>query len=84
MTSVIYIDKEGNISGLADDLIDKLNLGQKKVARVSNIEYDHNRDEWVAVTLDGLEIGASKVRSEVIDIERAYLNKQIERSFAQK
>jgi hypothetical protein len=42
MRSVIYIDNEGNLIGLADDNIDKLNsLGPKQVERVSNIEFDH-------------------------------------------
>lgn len=83
MKSVIYIDKEGNISGLADDLIDNLvHLGPKQIERVSNIEFDHTSQEWVAVDMQGLKIASHKIRGEVIKAEREYLNRNIENSFS--
>lgn len=82
MKSVLYIDKEGNISGLADDLIDNLvHLGPKQIDRVSNIEFDHISQEWVAVDMQGNKIASHKIRGEVIKAERDYLNKNIEKSF---
>jgi hypothetical protein len=51
MTSVIYVDKNGDIMGLADDLIDSLKLGSKVVQRVSNVEFDHTQQLWVAADL---------------------------------
>jgi len=83
MRSVIYIDKEGNLTGLADDNIDKLNsLGPKHVERVSNIEFDHDEQLWVATDLQGKVIAKDPVRGAVIEAEREYLNRQIELAFA--
>jgi hypothetical protein len=81
MQSVIYIDNEGNLSGLADDTIDKLNMGKKQVERVSNVEYNHEHQCWVATDLDGKIIAEHPVRSEVIAAERRYLNRLIEDTF---
>jgi|LauGreDrversion4_2_1035121.scaffolds.fasta_scaffold25579_10 hypothetical protein len=83
MTSKIYIDKDGNLSGLADDTLDKLHhMGIKNVSRVSNVEFDHSRQCWTATDLNGCVIAEGKVRSEVIEAERRYLNKTIEDAFA--
>lgn len=85
MRSVIYIDNEGNLIGLADDNIDKLNsLGPKQVERVSNIEFDHAEQLWVATDLQGEVISKNPVRGLVIDAERAHLNNQIELAFQSK
>jgi len=82
MTTQLYIDKEGNVSGLADDVIDRLcSLGEKKVARVSNVEFNHTQQCWVATDLQGAVIAEHPVRSEVIAAERKYLNKSIEDAF---
>jgi len=83
MISKIYIDKNGNLSGLADDTLDKLHhMGIKNVSRVSNVEFDHSRQCWTATDLNGCVIAEGKVRSEVIEAERRYLNKTIEDAFA--
>ena len=85
MASVIYISKEGNISGLADNLLDKLtSLGPKKVQRVSHVEFDEDLQCWVATDLEGNVIAANSIRSKVIEAEREYLNKKIEAEFATK
>jgi hypothetical protein len=83
MKTVIYVDKDGNVSGLADDVIDRLtSLGDKQVNRVSNVEFDHATQLWAATDLDGEVIATSPIRSEVINMERDYLNKKIEESFS--
>lgn len=85
MPSKIYIDKEGNLSGLADDVLDKLtSFGPRSVERVSEVEFDHNTQQWVAVDKDGNTIASDSVRSRVIDMEREHLNKIIEESFAKE
>lgn len=84
MSSVIYIDNQGNISGLADDVLDKLrSLGPKTVKRISNIEFDSVQQRWVAEDLKGKVIAVHPVRSEVIAAERKHLNKLIEDAFTQ-
>jgi len=79
MESTLYIDTEGNITGLSDELFDKLGvLGRREVRRVSDIEFDEVAQEWVATTKDGVEIGRHTDRASLILIERNYLNKQLE------
>jgi hypothetical protein len=82
MSTTIYIDRHGDVVGLADDLIDKLNLGRKDVQRVSNVEFDHAQQLWVATDMSGNLIASDPVRSRVIDLEREYFNSSIERSFS--
>lgn len=83
MISQIYIDKEGNLSGLADDTIDRLHhMGTKQVKRVSNVEFNHEHQCWTATDLNGVVIAEGKVRSDVIAAERAHLNKLIEDVFS--
>lgn len=82
MNTVVYIDLEGNVSGLSDTFFDKLrNLGQKQVERVSEIEFNHTRQEWEARTSAGLLIGTHKERGKLIELEREFLNTQIEKNF---
>jgi hypothetical protein len=81
--TTIYIDLEGNLQGLADDTLDRLHsLGHKLVERVSNVEYDHNHECWVATDMDGQVIAKNPIRTNVINMEREYLNRKIERSFS--
>ena len=83
MPTVIYIDKNGNLSGLADDTLDRLTtLGNKTVERISNIEYDHKQAEWVAEDMQGHPIASHVIRGKVIELERDFLNRQIEAEFA--
>jgi len=84
MSSVIYIDNEGNVSGLADDVLDKLgSLGPRTIKRISNVEFDAVADCWVAIDLKGDVIATHPIRSKVIAAERKHLNKKIEEAFAQ-
>jgi len=84
MDSVIYIDNEGNISGLSDNLFDKLAaLGKRAVQRVSNIEFNHELQMWEATDLEGNNIGLHECRSKLIEIEREYLNNKIEKGYAE-
>jgi hypothetical protein len=82
--TTIFIDKDGNLSGLADDTLDKFTaLGKKSVQRVSNVEFDHDKQLWEATSLSGTVIASHPIRSEVIQQERVYLNNCIMDSFAQ-
>jgi hypothetical protein len=82
MKTVVYIDLEGNISGLSDSFFDKLkDLGKKEVERVSDIEFNHVLQQWEARTTAGLFIGRGTEREVLISLERHYLNSQIEKKF---
>lgn len=74
MKTVIFVNKDGDISGLSDDVLDRLDLGFKRVHRVSNIEYDHQLESWVATDMQGKTIAANPVRSIVVHLEREYYN----------
>lgn len=81
----IYIDLQGNLQGLADDTLDRIDkLGQKFVERVSNVEFDHNHECWVATDMDGNVIASDPIRSEVINKEKAIINARIEESYRSK
>jgi hypothetical protein len=83
MKTVIYVDKDGNLEGLADDIIDKLNIGKKYVKRVSDIEWNHTENLWVAYdSQNGQVIAKAPVRTAAIDAEREFLNKRIEQRFS--
>lgn len=85
MKTVIFVDTEGNASALADDRMDHIQtLGEKIVERVSNVEYDHEHQCWVATDLEGNVISRSNVRSEVIESEREYFNQLMQGSFCKK
>jgi hypothetical protein len=82
MNTVVYIDLEGDVTGLSDSFLDKLkSLGKKTVERVSNIEFNHVLQQWEARTTAGLFIGRSDERETLIALERHYLNSQIEKKF---
>lgn len=81
-TVQIYIDNEGNVSGLANDIIDNIvGLGPKTVERVSDVEFDHTAQNWVARDLQGETIATDLVRSEVIRKEEQYFNARTEAVF---
>jgi hypothetical protein len=83
MRTTIYIDNDGNVSGLVDDTLDKLaSLGEKLVERVSNVEFDHTHQAWVASDMEGNVINSHPVRSQVIEREREYFNRKLEDLFA--
>ena len=83
MSTVIYIDKNGDIQGLTDDFIDRLDIGVKEVARVSDIEWNYSEQLWEATdAVTGEVIAKNSVRGNVINAERAYLNRKIEQAFA--
>jgi hypothetical protein len=83
MKTVIYVDNDGNLQGLADDIIDKLAIGKKQIKRVSDIEWSHTENLWVAYDSQaGQVIAKAAIRSDVINAEREFLNKRIEQKFA--
>ena len=82
MKSVIFVDNNGDLIGLADNIIDKINnLGWKQVTRVSDVEFNHKEQLWEARDLKGEIIASGSVRSDVIDKEREYFNRKIKEGF---
>jgi hypothetical protein len=85
MRSVVYIDKNGDLSGLSCSVFDHLaDLGERSVQRVSNIEFNHTLQLWEALDMEGNLIGTHRERDRLIEIEREYLNNKIEKVYAEK
>jgi hypothetical protein len=78
MSTTIFIDKEGNLQGLADDFIDSLDMGPKDVKRVSDVEFNRVTQTWEAHAPSGELIAAGISRSRVIEQERVYFNELME------
>jgi len=81
MTETLYIDLEGHICGLSGKIFDALDIGPRKVSRVSNIEFNHDLQLWEAVDSEGGTIANNKDRAALIEMEKAYLNKKIETDY---
>jgi hypothetical protein len=45
-------------------------MGKKEVVRASDVEFDHDNQEWVATLMDGTEIARDKMRDKVLEVER--------------
>jgi hypothetical protein len=82
MSTTIFIDKQGNLQGLSDDLLDMLDIGKKTVRRVSDIEWSHAENLWVAHDSEtGEVIAKDKLRSNCVIAEREFLNRRVKASF---
>jgi hypothetical protein len=82
MIETVYIDSEGSICGLNGYILDNLDLGEKSVYRVSNIEFNHALQLWEAVDNCGKVIGRNSSRTSLVELEKEYLNKRIEENYA--
>ncbi len=85
MSTVVYIDKNGDLHGLSDKIFDLLaDLGERSVRRVSNIEFNHELQLWEALDMEGNLIGTHRERDRLIEIEREYLNNKLEKEYGSK
>lgn len=57
---------DGTVKGLWHDRLPYRELGHVTVVRASDVEYDHERGLWVAVTPGGEEIASSPDRDAAI------------------
>jgi len=71
----VFFSGGNKISFLHSDGVHLNTEGLKKtVTRVSDVEYDHNTDEWVATLRDGTEIARNKLRDAVLAREREVID----------
>jgi hypothetical protein len=82
MTETVYIDADGSIHGLNGFILDNVEMGPRKVSRVSNIEFNHFIQLWEAIDAEGNLIGRSSSRASLVDLEKDYLNNKIEANYA--
>lgn len=67
----------GEVQSLHVDSLGLRNLGRIGSRRVSNVEWDEQRQEWVAVLVNGAEIAAGPDRGEVLEEEVRHVNQRI-------
>jgi len=69
------------IKAVYDDAVLPLmqRLGKCKVSRYSNVEYDNDAQEWVAIRCrDGAEVARAKTRRECLEIEHQRAKEEVE------
>ena len=73
-TMSIFIGPAGkSISYLHKEAVNLDRFGPKEVVRASEVEFDHQRQEWYAALNDGQEIAHDKSRDAVLAMERTVI-----------
>jgi hypothetical protein len=62
----VKVTSDGTIHAVYSDQLKNMGLGDMQVSRASNVEFDHQRQEWEARTPDGELIASGPKRDEVI------------------
>lgn len=76
---VIRIREGGAVESLHAEGTGLERLGRCRVRRASNVEFDEDRQEWVAEdAVTGNEIHASTSRGECLEAERRHFNRQLQ------
>ncbi|MDR7545488.1 MAG: hypothetical protein QN120_14685 [Armatimonadota bacterium] len=75
MDQVLIITQEGTVTGVWSDDIPWQEFGQVACHRLSSVEWDPARQEWVATDLaTGRTIAAGPTRTQVLQAEASYYN----------
>ena len=80
MRSKIRFSPEGEelVAVYSDELKSTLpDTWNLKISRISDVEYDHDRNVWVATRKDGVVIAEDKNRSKCVQKEVIALNKDL-------
>lgn len=72
----LKINTNGEVEAVWDDTLDRLD-GQKEIKRATNLEFNNERQEWVAVDLSGNPIAVSKTKQEALQQEHTHIEKNI-------
>jgi hypothetical protein len=80
----MFIDKQGTVHAVYSDLLADLPLGEKKVVRASNVEFNEFTQDWEArLPFTGEIIASGKHRDEVIRQEVAVIESRLQQSLTQ-
>ena len=52
-------------------------MGKKEVTRASDVEFDHENQQWVATLMDGTEIARNELRDKVLETERMVIENML-------
>lgn len=75
---VIRVRRDGSIVCLHDEKLELDRLGKRQVRRASHVEFDEDRQQWVArVAATGEEIHASASRQECLAAEAHFFNQRL-------
>ena len=77
MRQVIRFSTSGKFKSIYSDKLASLNLGDFRVERASDVEYDHTRKVWIARERNGKFLCESPSREECVKREVEILSKQI-------
>jgi len=74
----LFVSGGGNqVSYLHSDKVQLSQMGKKEVVRASDVEFDHDKQEWVATLMDGTEIARDKFRDRVLEVERLVIENML-------
>ena len=73
-TAQLMFKPDGICVGLYTELIDLTAIGRLHVKRVSNIEFDNNRQIWRVKNLQGVTLYESPSRQNCLSWEQTYFN----------
>ena len=69
---------DGGFTAVYSDLLPSLGLGDLKITRISDVEYDHKRKLWIATRKDtGEVLCESASRDKCVKEEVRLLNQQL-------
>ena len=78
MTVKLFVSEGGQqVTYLHSDKVVLPNMGRKEVVRASDVEFDHDNQEWVATLMDGTEIARDKLRDKVLEVERLVIENML-------
>jgi hypothetical protein len=74
-----YISPQGKVKGLHCDVLDKLRLklGTSTVERASSVEFDNEKQQWVATIFENGKTFYADSREEVLNLEKEEINRLI-------
>lgn len=73
---MLVITTDGGIEAVYADQLARRSIGKMEVTRASNVEFEPERQEWVASFLDGTSI-SHKEREKAIELEKAIVEQQL-------
>ena len=74
----LFITQDGCVHAVNDSFVDTLDLGEKQVTRMSNVEFNNELQLWEAHIFETNQVIRGKTRQEVIDAEINIVNQQLQ------
>ena len=73
-TTSLVFKSDGTCVGLYTELIDLTAIGRLHIKRVTNIEFDDNRQVWRVKNLQGMTLYESPSRQSCLNWEQTYFD----------